>query len=99
MFVAACDFNEQLGLLAIALIDREIKIYFIKQNGTNIGLVEHFSFKVKYYDVSCLHLEKYVMNGKPILCCGTQTGEILVYYIDWDDKDPNYGMNCKKKNI
>jgi hypothetical protein len=36
------------------------------------------------------------MNHKPILCCGTQAGEILVYYIDWDTSDPNYGYNLKK---
>jgi hypothetical protein len=28
--VTSCDFNEQIGLLAIALIDREIKIYHVK---------------------------------------------------------------------
>ena len=28
--VTACDWNEQIGLLAVALIDKEVKIYQIK---------------------------------------------------------------------
>lgn len=46
--VTACNFNEKMGLLAMALIDREIKIYHIKQSGTKISLVESFSFKVHF---------------------------------------------------
>jgi hypothetical protein len=28
--VTACDFNESIGLLALALIDKEVKIYHVK---------------------------------------------------------------------
>lgn len=28
--VTACNFNESIGLLALALIDKEVKIYHVK---------------------------------------------------------------------
>ena len=45
VFVTASNFNEELGLLAVALIDKEIKIYYIRQMSGNIELKEYFSFK------------------------------------------------------
>ena len=75
VYVTASHYNEELGLLAIVLIDREVKIYYIKQNGSSMGLEEHLSFKTKF-DISCIHLDRYVMDGKPILVCGTQLGMI-----------------------
>jgi hypothetical protein len=30
VFVTASNFNEELGLLAVALIDKQVKIYFLK---------------------------------------------------------------------
>ena len=48
VYVTASHYNEELGLLAIVLIDREVKIYYIKQNGSSMGLEEHFSFKTKF---------------------------------------------------
>jgi hypothetical protein len=81
----------------------EIKIYYLLQQGTKITMNEHFSFRTKHdsnrfkHVISSLHLSKYVMNGRAILSCGTQGGDILVYYIDWDETDPNYGPNLKKR--
>ena len=53
----ACDYNEEVGLVAIALIEREVKIYHIKQSGAKISLIESFSFFAKFSSgeaVSCL---------------------------------------------
>mgnify|MGYP006121860893 CR=1 FL=1 len=36
------------------------------------------------------------MNDKVILACGSSLGEISMYYIEWDETDPDYGKNCKK---
>jgi len=36
VYVTACNFNESIGLLAIALIDKEVKIYHIKHNGNKL---------------------------------------------------------------
>jgi len=89
VYAVAADFNSELGLLAIALIDREIKLYKIKQNGTKIRLEEHFSFQVKFPShapVTALHIEKYVTNGRPIICLGSQLSEIMIYYLDGEDE-------------
>ena len=43
-YVMATAYNEEFGLLAIALIDHEVKIYYLKQNGPTIRLHEHCSF-------------------------------------------------------
>ena len=37
-------YHPGLNLLAIALIDKEIKIYKLKQNGSKVMITEHFSF-------------------------------------------------------
>lgn len=86
--MTACDFNESIGLLCIALIDREVKIYHVKQNGTKISLVESFSFMVNFPSggaASCLQIERFVTNGRPIVCMGSSNGDIAMYYLD-DDK-------------
>jgi hypothetical protein len=44
--VTACDYNQSIGLLAIALIDREVKIYSIKHTGTKTVVLNEFSFYV-----------------------------------------------------
>lgn len=46
--VTACGFNDSVGLLALALIDKEVKIYNLKQNGSKIGIEEIFSFYVSF---------------------------------------------------
>lgn len=46
MHVTACDYNQSVGLLAIALIDREVKIYNIKYTGTKTNIINVFSFYV-----------------------------------------------------
>jgi hypothetical protein len=81
----AADYNEELGLLAVALIDREVKVYFSKQSGAKITLKELYSFYVKFPNgeaVSCVHIDKYVTNGRPILSLGSLNGDIALYYID-----------------
>ncbi len=34
---------------------------------------------------SCLQIERFVTNGRPIICIGSALGDIAVYYLD-DDK-------------
>lgn len=68
--VCAC-FHEELQILAISLIDKDIKIYKIKQNGTKLSIYEAYSFIAKFL-VSCMHIEQYSVNGRVILCLGGQ---------------------------
>ena len=72
--VTAVDYNEKIGLLALALIDKEVKIYQIRQQGTKNALCEHFSFFTYFPSgaaTSCLQIEKFVTNGRPIICLGS----------------------------
>lgn len=46
---------------------------------------EAYSFYMKFPNgeaVSCLHIEKFVTNGRPILCVGSLNGDVAVYYLD-----------------
>lgn len=73
-------YNEELGLLALSLIDKEIQIYRIKQNGSKVQFVPHSSFDAKYY-TTCMYMERCVADSRPILCMGSNTGEIQIYYL------------------
>ena len=74
-------FHQTLNILAISLIDKEIKLYKLRQNGAKLIFMDYFSFSVKNI-VTCLHLEQFVVNGRPILCLGQVNGDISIYYID-----------------
>jgi hypothetical protein len=79
------SYHPGLNLLAIALIDKEIKIYKLKQNGSKVVFTDLFSFHIKHpanFTVTCLHIEQYVVNSRPILCVGSTQGDIAVFYLD-----------------
>jgi hypothetical protein len=48
VYTVATDFNEELGLTALALIDKEVRIYHVKQSGAKIQLSPAFSFYAKF---------------------------------------------------
>ena len=81
VYAMCCAFSEELGLLALSLIDREIKIYRIKQNGAKISFIEHMSFHAKYI-ITCICISRCASNSRPILCMGSKSGDIQIYYID-----------------
>jgi hypothetical protein len=83
--VTACDYNAKIGLLALALIDKEVKIYKVSHQSTKSLLVEHFSFFTQFPSgaaTCCLHIDNYVTNGRPIICLGSNQGDLAVYYLD-----------------
>jgi hypothetical protein len=75
-----------MGIFAISLIDKELKVYKIKQHGTRLQFLELYNFKTKH-TVSCLHIDRYATDRRAILCIGTHKGEIFVYYLD-EPADP-----------
>ena len=80
--------RDKVGVMGLALIDRQVLVYFLKQNGTKINLIEQFSFYVHFPNkgsVSSLSIERYVGNGRPIMCLGSQNGDIAIYYLDGKD--------------
>jgi hypothetical protein len=68
-------------MLALSLIDKEIKIYRIKQMGKKVSFIDHMSFHVRY-TVTCVCIERSVSNSRPMLCMGCKDGEIMLYYLD-----------------
>ena len=100
--MTAVDYNEKIGLLALALIDKEVKIYKIRQQGTKNALCELFSFFTYFPSgaaTSCLQIEKFVTNGRPIICLGSQMGDIAIYYLDDDraKREARGGPTCLTK--
>lgn len=87
VYAICATFSEELGLLALALIDKEIKLYKIKQNGSKINFVEYFSFHARYY-TTCMAIANNVENSRPILCMGSMSGKMQIYYLDEPIIDP-----------
>lgn len=55
-----------------------------------ISLVELFSFYAKFPGkaaVSALCLDHYVTDRRPIICIGSQNGDVAIYYLDHVNKD------------
>jgi hypothetical protein len=53
---------------------------------------ESFSFHAKFPNggaVASLHIDKFVTNGRPIICLGSLNGDIAVYYLDSDPRYPD----------
>ena len=90
----AC-FHKETKTLVIALIDKEIKVYRIKENGSRITVEPRFSFYVKH-TVTYLEIEKYIVNDKIILIAGTEVGKIEIYYID---EKPMFEQQIMRKNL
>lgn len=88
-------YHKETKTLAIALIDREIKIYKIKENGSRITVEPRFSFYAKH-TVTYMQIGRYIVNDKVILIIGTDIGKIEVYYID---EKPVFEQNIMKKNM
>ena len=100
----ALDFNKELGLLAISLIDKEIKIYQFKESttGKTLELVEFKSFFLKFQaPATCLSIQKYAKNSRPILCIGSNLGDVGVYYLDSESSEPQQVLrfNFIDKNL
>ena len=103
IYTVAADFcqsnNGEKSLVALALIDEQILIYQLKQSGVKISMVESFSFYAKFPGkaaVSSLCLDHYVTDGRPIICIGSQLGDILIYYLDHVN---SAGKVCQKLMI
>lgn len=58
-------------------------------------MVEEFSFYAKFpgkaVTVSALCLDHYVTDSRPIICLGSQLGDIAIYYLDHVNKDGKIG--------
>lgn len=100
IYTVAADFylspNGEKALVALALIDQQVLIYQVKQSGVKVSLVEQFSFYVKFPGkaaVSALSLDHYVTNQRPIVCLGSQLGDIAIYYVDHVNSK---GQVCQK---
>lgn len=77
----AC-FCQETKKLCIALVDCEIRIYNVKENGKRIKLEDKpLSFRAKNI-VTYMEITKFVVNDRQILILGTDVGTIEIYYLD-----------------
>ena len=88
VYTLCATFSEELGILALSLIDKEIKVYRVKQNGAKISFIEHISFHAKYI-ITCICIDRCASNSRPILCMGSKSGDIQIYYLDEPFIDPD----------
>ena len=47
VYTLCATYSEEFGLLALSLIDKEMKIYRVRQNGAKVSFVEHITFFAK----------------------------------------------------
>ena len=60
-------------------------VYEVKQSGVKIRMKESLSFYCRFpgkAPISALCLDHYVTNERPIICLGSQMGDIAIYYVD-----------------
>jgi hypothetical protein len=81
VYALCATYHEELAMLALSLIDKEIKVYKIKQMGKKVSFLDYLSFHVKNTVTSCC-IERSVQNSRPMLCMGCKSGEIMIYYLD-----------------
>lgn len=74
-------FDKITKTLVVALIDKEVKIYRVKENGSRISLEHRFSFYVKNI-VTYMEITRFIVNDYLILIVGTNCGKVEIYYID-----------------
>ena len=79
--VSSTCFDKKTKTLVIALIDKEVKIYRVKENGSRINLEHRFSFYIKNI-ATYMEITRYIVNDKLILIVGTDVHKIEIYYID-----------------
>lgn len=87
VYTLCATYSEELNILALSLIDKEIKVYRVKQNGAKINFLEHISFHAKYI-ITCICVELCASTSRPILCMGSKSGDIQIYYLDEPFIDP-----------
>ena len=86
------DYHEELGYVAVALVDREVTVFKAKHQGNKTLFVTVFAFRAVLPNnstISSISVDKYVTTGKPILIVATQQGDILIYWLTVDPEFEN----------
>lgn len=81
IYSIAATYHEEMGILALALIDRELRIYKLKQNGHKFHFHQLYSFKTKD-TVAQMDLQRYATNQRAMLFLGSHKGDVSIYYLD-----------------
>jgi len=93
----AC-FDPQTKKLIVALVDCEIRIYKLKENGKKVKLEEDIlSFRSKNI-VTYMEINRFVVNNRQILIIGTNVGTIEVYYLEESAPVANKKSNSLASN-
>lgn len=80
--VSCACFDKETKKLVLSLVDCEIRVYTVKENGKRIKLEDKpLSFKSKDI-VTYMEITKFVVNDRQILILGTDVGTVEIYYLD-----------------
>ena len=86
-YAMCADYNEELGYLAVCLIDRQVILYKLKV-GQKVQFAEFLKFWPPHL-ATCCSIERGVSDSRPILVMGCKDGYVQIYYIDPPVTDPD----------
>jgi WD40 repeat protein len=82
--VSIC-FHQKSKLLAISLVDCDIKIYQIKSSGSSLQVINYHSFYSTFIPCTS-HLSQHKINDNVILTIASRGGQVEIYSLDERDK-------------
>eukprot|EP00347_Sterkiella_histriomuscorum_P020047 403339298 len=85
IYPVTISYYQETKLLAICLIDCDVKIYSLKMQGTSLHVNDYYNFQASYLPVSS-HLARYKLNNNVVLCLASQEGQVEIYSMDEKEK-------------
>lgn len=85
IYPVSISFHQKLKLLALCLIDCDIKIYNLKSSGTSLHVNDYHSFYSAFIPCTS-HLAEYKINDKVILALASENGQVEIYSLDEKEK-------------
>ena len=73
IYPVSISFHQKLKLLAICLIDCDIKVYSLKSSGTSLHVNDYHSFHSTFIPCTS-HLAEFKINDKVILALASEIG-------------------------
>ena len=99
VYCIGVDYHKELGYIAVALVDREVSIFRVKNNANKVSIINCSKFRAHLPNkstISSINIEKYVTNGRPILIIGSFHGDIIIYQLAID---PNFENMTESEKV
>lgn len=79
------SFHQKSKLLAICLIDCDIKVYHMKSSGTSLQVINYHSFYSTFIPCTS-HLAQNKINDRVILAIASEDGQVEIYSLAEEEK-------------